>query len=261
MKIACIQLDIKWEDIKNNLSRTKAYIKEARTKGAELICLPELFSTGVTTDSSKFAENLNGQIYNFLSEQAKRNEVYILGSFIECNGNKLPKNTAVVFNPQGLFVGKYNKNHVFTYNNEDKSYSTGNDLLIFKLKDFNICPFICYDLRFPEIFRIAVDKGANVFIILANWPNPRKDHWITLLKARAIENQAYVIGINRVGSSPTLSFFGNSMILSPKGQIIGRLGNKEEILIGEINIDSLNEWRNSFYSLGDRRINYYDSLK
>ncbi|HJX05175.1 MAG TPA: nitrilase-related carbon-nitrogen hydrolase [Candidatus Nanoarchaeia archaeon] len=218
MKVACIQLAINWENPKANYKGVETLLKEARNKGAELVCLPELFSTGVTMNSKKFAEKENGKTCKFLSEQAKKNKTYLLGSFIEYNNDSLPYNAVVVFDKNGKLICKYHKNHVFTYGNEDKAYSNGEGITYFNLADFCICPFICYDLRFPELFRAVVEKEAkaNVFIIPANWPNPRKEHWVTLLKARAIENQAYVIGINRAGNSPELSFFGSSMIISPK---------------------------------------------
>jgi len=258
MKIACIQLNIKWEDATSNFVRVRELIKKAKDGGAKLICLPELFSTGVTENSLKFSEGIDGRTSSFLSEQAKKNKVYLVGSFIEKAENNLPKNTVAVYNHKGRLIGKYEKIHLFTNNNEDEFYSAGDKLVNFRLEDFNIFPFICYDLRFPEIFRAAVEKGANVFLVMANWPNPRKEHWITLLKARAIENQSYVVGVNRVGKSPKLSFFGSSMIISPKGEIITEAGDKEEILIGEIKSDLTEEWRKSFNSLKDRRKDCYE---
>ncbi len=260
MKIALIQLDIEWESQKANYAKVKKLISEAKKKGAELVCLPELFSTGVTMNASKFAEKLDGKTCKFLSEQAKTNKIFLLGTFIEENPGKLPLNTAVIFNPEGKMLGKYNKNHVFTFGNEHKSYSNGDGINVFKIGDFNIASFICYDLRFPEIFRIAVDMGANLFVIPANWPNPRKEHWVTLLKARAIENQSYVIGINRCGNSPELSFFGSSMIISPKGEVISKADDKEQIVFGDINTDEVAEWRTKFTALKDRRKGYYLSF-
>lgn len=260
MKIACIQFDIKWEEPKANFSKVSSLIKEGANKGVRLICLPELFSTGVTMNSLKFAEDINDKTCKFLSTQAKSNGIYLLGSFIEKNENKLPQNTTVVYDTKGELRCKYNKNHVFTYGEEHKAYSNGNGLATFNLDGFNVFPFICYDLRFPEIFRIAIDNGADVFVITANWPNPRKNHWISLLKARAIENQAYVIGVNRVGKALELSFFGCSMIISPEGKIIGEVSDNEEILVGEIRYDNLIYWRKTFNSLKDRRGNYYSTI-
>lgn len=253
MKIACIQLSIKWENPKSNFNNAKILIKEAKDKGAEFIFLPELFSTGVTMNSSKFAESINGKTCKFLSEQASSNNIFLLGTFIEKNSKNLPKNSLVIFNPQGNLIGKYSKLHIFSFGGEKKSYSNGDDLTIIKINEFKFAPFICYDLRFPEIFRIAVGKGANVFVLPSNWPNPRKEHWTTLLRARAIENESYVIGINRVGTAPNLTFFGSSMIISPKGEIIAQADDKERVLIGDININEVNQWRKSFGALKDRR--------
>ncbi|MBE3142420.1 MAG: carbon-nitrogen family hydrolase [Planctomycetes bacterium] len=264
MKIACIQFAILWEAPEANFERVKVLIKEAKQNGAELICLPELFSTGVTRNSDKFAEQEDGKTGKFLSEQAKKNDTYLLGSFIEKSKEKksLPKNAVIVFNPKGKLVCKYQKNHVFTYGNEDKAYSNGKGISCFKMNAFVFYPFICYDLRFPELFRIAIERAneANVFIIPANWPNPRKDHWVTLLRARAIENQAYVIGINRCGNSPELSFFGSSMIVSPKGEIIAQSGEAEETILADLRPEEVNEWRTTFSVLKDKRTKYYSVL-
>lgn len=260
MKIALIQLNIEWENQEANYAKVKKLIGEAKKKGAELVCLPELFSTGVTMNASKFAEKIDGKTCQFLSEQAKTNKIFLLGTFIGENPDKLPLNTVVIYSPAGKLVGKYNKNHVFTFGNEHKSYSNGDGINVFKIGSFSIAPFICYDLRFPEIFRIAIDMGANVFIIPANWPNPRKEHWVTLLKARAIENQSFVIGINRCSNSPDLSFFGSSMIVSPRGEIISEADDKEQIVIGEIKAEEASEWRAKFTALKDRRKGYYNTF-
>lgn len=264
MKVACIQFAILWETLEANFERVKALIKEAKQNGAELTCLPELFSTGVTMNFEKFAEHENGKTCKFLSEQAKKNDAYLLGSFIEQSKEKkiLPKNAVIVFDPKGKLVCKYQKNHVFTYGNEDKAYSNGEGISCFKMNGFVIYPFICYDLRFPELFRIAIEgmNGANVFIIPANWPNPRKEHWVTLLRARAIENQAYVIGINRCGNSPDLSFFGNSMIVSPKGEVIAQSGEMKETILADIKPEEVDEWRVAFSALKDKRTRYYSAL-
>lgn len=256
MRIACIQYSPAFENPEENFKIVRDLVKKAKDKGAEIICLPELFSTGVTLNSEKFSEKIGEKTCEFLSKQAKDNKVYILGSFIEKDDRIMPKNTSVIYDGTGSFVCKYNKNHVFTFGNEDKAYSKGDDITFFKIGNFNFCPFICYDLRFPEIFRIASKKGVDVFIISANWPIPREDHWLTLLKARAIENQAYVIGVNICGKVSNLNFFGSSVIISPKGEIIAKASDKEEILIGEIDKKSIDEWRKAFPALKDRKDNY-----
>lgn len=251
MKIACIQFNIEWEDQEANFFKVEKLIAEAKQSGVELVCLPELFSTGVTENSLAFAEEKNGKTLLFLSNQAKKNRIHLIGSFIKKNRSGLPKNIAVIIDPNGKVINNYEKIHLFTYNKEDKFYSNGHKLISFKNKKFKIAPFICYDLRFPEIFRAVIVEKVNVFVIVANWPNPRKDHWVSLLKARAIENQAFLIGVNRTGTSPKLSFFGNSMIISPKGDIIACGGETEEIVIGDIEIKDLEDWRRNFTAIKD----------
>lgn len=257
MKVACIQTDIKVGDFDYNISKAKQFISEAATKGAKLICLPELFATGVTLKTNNLEENNPGRTCEFLSKQAKEKKVYLLSSFIEKNNSNLPKNTMVVFNPEGLLVAKYSKNHVFTFGKENESYSNGEGVVSFSLDDFNVSTMICYDLRFPELFRIATDNKVNAFIVIANWPNPRKEHWRTLLKARAIENQAFVIGINRVGHSEEFSFFGSSMIISPKGEILMEADDKEGVFLEDIDIKEVTNWRNTFSALKDKKEYYF----
>jgi omega-amidase len=260
MKVACIQYNIVWENQEKNFLLVERLVKELIKKKPQLVLLPELFSTGVTLNSIRFEEDINGKTCTFLSGLAKKFKIYVLGSFVEKQMKKKPKNSVVVFNPEGKLICKYQKNHVFTYGGENRSYSDGEGITNFRIGKFLITPLICYDLRFPEIFRKAIDNGTNIFVIPANWPNPRKEHWITLLKARAIENQSYIIGINRVGNSPTLSFFGNSLIVSPKGDIINQAGSKEQVIISDLDIEEVTNFRSIFPTLRDRKDNHYCSF-
>ena len=149
MKIACLQLDIAWEDQEKNYSKTEELIKKTCSSSSgkpDFICLPELFSTGVTLDSKKFEETIDGKTCLFLSRVAKENKIYLLGGFIEKkekeNKDDLPFNSAVVYNPKGELIAKYNKNHVFTLGDEHKAYSNGSGISVFKLKDFDTSLFI-----------------------------------------------------------------------------------------------------------------------
>ncbi|MFH1054991.1 MAG: carbon-nitrogen family hydrolase [Candidatus Altiarchaeota archaeon] len=254
MNVACVQLDVVWEEPSENIAHAGELIKEAVKSGADLVCLPELFSTGVTRTPKKFAESLDGPTCSFLFKKAREHGIYLVGSYIQKNPAGLPRNSVVAYDPKGSAVCRYYKNRLFTYDREHRYYSPGKGVVAFKACGFTVSPFICYDLRFPELFRAAVGKGADMFIVAANWPNPRKEHWVTLLKARAIENQAYVVGVNRVGNSPKHSFFGGSMIVSPKGEVVAEAGDGEEVLIGEAKSDEIASWRREFPTLKDRLI-------
>lgn len=247
-------MNIKWEDQEVNYIRARKLIREAAKGGAELVCLPELFSTGVTMNSGVYAESHRGETCRFLSQEAKNNRIHLAGSFIEENRGRLPYNTFVVHNPHGRLISKYHKTQLFTYGGEDAAYTPGDGKVpIIKIHGFTVSPLICYDIRFPELSRAAVDKGANLLIVQANWPKNRINQWTLLLQARAIENLSYVIGVNQVGASPRNRFLGQSMIIGPWGEILGRTGAKETVLMRDLDLKELQHYRREFPALRDRR--------
>jgi len=253
MRASCIQLNIKWEDQEVNYIRARKLIREVAKGGAELVCLPELFSTGVTMNSGVFAESHRGETCRFLSQEAKNNRIHLVGSFIEENGGRLPYNTFVVHNPHGRLISKYHKTNLFTYGGEDAAYTPGDGKIpIIKIHGFSVSPLICYDIRFPGLSWAAVDKGANLLIVPANWPRGRIYQWIILLQARAVENMAYVIGVNQVGCSPRNRFPGHSMIIGPVGEILGKAGAKETVLTRDLDLKELQHYRREFPALRDR---------
>jgi omega-amidase len=254
MRVSCIQLDLRWEDQEVNYLRGRRLIREAAEGGADLVCLPELFSTGVTPNSGVFAESPDGATCDFLRQEARENDVYLAGSYIEENDGRLPYNSSIVFDPRGRIVSRYHKSHLFTYGGEDASYYPGDGrLMTFKIRGFTASPFICYDLRFPELFRGAIDLGADLLIVQANWPKERMRSWEVLLQARAIENLAYVVGVNQVGSSPRNTFLGASMIVGPRGDVLAKARGREKVLSADLDMGSLKRHRRQFPALSDRR--------
>ncbi len=246
MLVAAAQLNVKWEEPDLNFDAAEKLIETASSEGCEMVCLPELFSTGVTLNPERFAEDVKGRTCIFLSSQARMRKIYVVGSFIEKNGGKDPLNSLVVFDKAGKIACKYSKMNLFKYGGEHKAYSSGSKHTSFSALGFKIFPYICYDLRFPSLFTDALKLGADFFIVCANWPNPRREHWVTLLRARAIETQSYVMGVNMVGASPKNTFFGASMIVSPHGDILSMGKDDECVVSAEVAPSDVSDYRGKF---------------
>lgn len=254
MIIGIVQMDIEWEDIYRNMNKIESFVEEASNKKIELLLFPEMSLTGFTMDISKhtFSEK---EIISWISKIAKKYNINIgLGFGIVIDEKGL--NKYVIISNKGEVLSNYNKIHPFSHSGEDKKYSKGIDIVNCTIGDMNITPFICYDLRFPEIFQIA-SKNSNLICVAANWPKEREEHWITLLKARAIENQCYIAGINRVGCGGGLNYNGTSMIIDPDGNILNDITHDERIISSEISSDKVNELRKSFTLKKDRREKLY----
>jgi omega-amidase len=162
-------------------------------------------------------------------------------------------NQAVVVGPDGTALARYSKMQPFSLGGEAKNYTAGDQPVFFAWQGLIVAPFICYDLRFPELFRSAVRGGAQLFTVIANWPHMRIHHWVTLLQARAIENQAYVAGVNRCGTDPKFTYNGRSIIVDPHGTILADAGDGEGMISAEISPEIVNKWRAEFPALQDIR--------
>lgn len=254
MIIGIVQMDIEWEDTYRNMNKIESFIEEAEEKNVELLLFPEMSLTGFTMDIDKHKLN-EKEIINWLSKTAIKYNMNIglgFGTVLDEKG----LNEYIVISNQGILLGNYRKIHPFSYSGEDKKYDKGNDIISCSIGDINLTPFICYDLRFPEIFQIA-SKQSNLIIVAANWPQERENHWITLLKARAIENQCYIAGINRIGSGGGLNYNGSSMIIDPDGNVLNDISNAEGIISLEISKDKVDEIRRQFNLKKDRREKLY----
>lgn len=202
-------------------------------------------------DFAKIAETpANSPTLDFLSKIAQKYQAAIIAGMVS-NRENLLTNEAILIDSSGKVVGDYAKIHPFTPSGEKDAGSFGSWVKTMPLGDWTLAPFVCYDLRFPEIFRLAT-PAAELLIVLANWPTPRVEHWVTLLKARAIENQAYVIGVNRVGSDPNLDFPGCSLIVDPKGEVLAEGSGSVEILSAPLDLASVRKWRQDFPASNDR---------
>ena len=246
MKVAAIQHDIVWENPEENFTHLSPLIEKAAGKGARLIVLSELFSTGFSMNTSYISEPPDGPSTDFLVKHAKELGVWVCGSApIRTSGNDLPYNCLVLVNPDGDVL-TYKKKHLFTFAGEDQHYADGSLPLTINIEGTRCTFFVCFDLRFaPDFWDLA--PTTDLFVVVANWPEARRDHWKSLLKARAIENQSYVLGVNRVGEGDGLTYSGDSRLLSPLGEILIEAENYQtHTLFCEIEPSSVAEIRSAF---------------
>ena len=234
MNVLGFQHDIVWENKAANLDKIRHLLSAAKPKPGTLVVLPEMCLTGFTmADIEDTGEGI--------AELSKG--IRILAGIKRNN-----RNEAVLFE-DGREVAQYAKMHPFKFAGE--AIIPGTEPVVVDCGEFKLAPVVCYDLRFPELFRAGVRRGANLFAVIANWPTPRLDHWLTLLKARAIENQSYVIGVNRVGRDPGNDYPGRSQIISPRGEVIADAGECEGLVLGKLDLPELRGYRESFPALED----------
>ena len=254
MRIALLQTDIAWEDVEENHRRAARMLAEAAAGGARLAILPEMFSTGFSMNSQRVAQPPGGPSESFLREQAKSLNLWILASIPE-SGEPSPRNMALLVSPRGD-VTRYAKIHPFSFAGEHRQYSAGDRVVTADVEGVRVTPLVCYDLRFPEPFRLAA-PDTDLFAVVANWPEERREHWRLLLRARAVENQAYVAGVNRVGDGGRLHYAGDSALISPSGETLAEGDDRERLLLGEVDVKRVVETRARFPFLDDRRPDAY----
>lgn len=250
LKITIIQANLAWEDKEKNLINFSEKINKITT-ATDVIILPEMFTTGFTMQAKQFAESMDGPTFNWMKITANKKNCVITGSFI-CEENGHYFNRLIWMNANGSYV-KYDKRHLFNMGNEDKHYTAGQEKIVVELKGWKICPLICYDLRFPVWSRNSKDNPYDLLIYIANWPQRRSLAWNTLLLARAIENQCYVIGVNRVGmDGNAILHVGDSAVITAAGEITSTIKSAEESEISTmLNYSALIEYRKLFPALAD----------
>jgi omega-amidase len=257
--IHLIQMNIEWQNkflnfrhLENTLSNWDLP-KNTPLKQNDLVVLPEMFATGFDVRLRDHAEPSTqdwGETGSFLQELAVRLGIYLLGSAVVHHDEKL-LNCVRLFTPQSNPQPSFGKVHPFSFGGEHKRFHSGRSIVLYQWEDLTICPFICYDLRFPELFRAARLAGAQVFLVPANWPAVRQHHWQPLLQARAIENQAYCAGLNRVGKDPFLEYQGQSVIYDFQGAPLQTLGSQEGVCSFTPDVEQLEHWRQSFPVMQD----------
>ena len=252
MKVAAIQHDIVWEDAPATCAHLEPMVAQAAAEGARLVVLTEMFSTGFSMDTDKIAESPDGPSTQFLVDQATRHGIWIGGSLPERpEGQRLPFNRFVLAAPDGT-THRYAKIHPFSYAREQERFAAGDEHVSVDVEGTRCSLFVCYDLRFADEFW-ALAEQTHCYLVVANWPESRRAHWRSLLVARAIENQAYVIGVNRVGSGGGLDYVGDSQIVDPLGEVLVESTGDEAVLVADVDPERVAEVREKFPFLADRR--------
>ena len=265
MRIAAIQHDIAWEDGAETRARLVPLIARAAAGGARLAVLSEMYATGFSMQPERIAEPPGGPNERFLVEQAAEHGLWLLGSIAQWPAEQQPteqqpaeqqpapraRNVAVLAGPAGQ-LHPYAKIHPFSYAGEHEHYQAGSDFLTVDVEGLRVSVFVCYDLRFADEFW-ALAADTDLYAVVANWPEPRREHWTALLRARAIENQAYVVGVNRVGEGDGIRYTGDSVILDPLGRPLAQASVAETVLVCDADPGEVKRVRDRFPFLADRR--------
>jgi predicted amidohydrolase len=252
MRFAVVQHDIVWEDRTVNFARLAPLVARAVGTGAEFVLLSETFSTGFSMTPG-IGEPEDGPSAQFLQERAAEHGVWVAGSCPEVAPDaELPYNSFVLAGPDGT-VHRYRKLHPFTHGGEHERFRAGEKPVTVEVGGLRVTPFICYDLRFADVFWSAA-PDTDVYLVTANWPAARRLHWQTLLQARAIENQAYVVGCNRVGTAGDgTEHTGDSRIVSPMGELLATAAGVETVLVADVDAGEVTATRERLQFLADRR--------
>lgn len=274
MHVHLVQLDIAWEDKQTNFARVEKLLEGVGVSAGDLIVLPEMFDTGFSFHVARNADAPplgDGATAAFLAQLARKFKCTVHGSLTATAGHQdaagaiVGLNRAQIVSPDGEILGAYDKVHPFSYGKESEHFTGGGAVVTYPWRahvegrptqecELIVCPAICYDLRFPELFRAGLELGAQAYAIGANWPIARAQHWRALLIARAIENQAFVFGANRVGRDPALAYAGGSLIVSPKGDVLAEGDDRERVVSAAIDPAQVQEWRAEFPAWRDRKL-------
>lgn len=253
MNVVGIQFDIVWETKEKNFDIVKRLVNGAAIPPGSLIVLPEMFATGFSMNAETIGQHEPERTETFLSELSKSTASYVVAGLVTLDEDGRGRNEAFVLGPDGKRVARYRKFHPFSLSGENRHFRPGDELVAFAWNGFTVAPAICYDLRFPELFRQLCKQRVDLLVVIACWPNVREDHWLTLLKARAIENQSYVLGVNRCGMDPTLAYSGKSVLYDYKGNILALAGGDEAVIQAKPDPASLAQYRADLPFLRDMR--------
>jgi omega-amidase len=289
MKAHLVQLDIAWEEPSRNFEKVRRLLGAAPVSPGDFVLLPEMFDTGFSMNTHKTADT--GATLAFLGELASTFQVTVQGGrTLSGKPGAKASNVMTIVGPDHAagakastkagrsafrVIDEYVKIHPFSLGQEHTAFEGGSRVTVYEWtcnvaaptreperepSALKICPAICYDLRFPELFRAGLDKGAEAYALGACWPKTRQHHWRALLIARAIENQAFVLGVNRVGTDPNgafgngLEYIGGSLVVGPTGEIVGELGAEEAVLSVEVDAGAVRRWREKFPAWNDRKL-------
>ncbi len=258
MDILLVQMAINRGKPELNRAKVAALTAPLKPGKPSLLILPELFSTGFLDETARPPEALAAEDRAFCADLARKLGSWVAGATVEAgppgaDGNAGFRNLSLLYAPDGSERAAYRKAHPFSYGGEDRIFSKGNEIVTADIEGWVVQPTICYDLRFPEMYRAGSLRGVHLILVQANWPLARQAHWETLLRSRAIENQAFVAGVNCTGSQDALVFAGGSVILNPKGETVSQGDASESVVRGRIELDDCKQWRKQFPALRDRR--------
>jgi len=258
VKLAIVQHEIVWEDAAATREHVRPLIADAAAQQAKIIVLSEMYATGFSMHPERIAEPEGGPSEQFLQSQAAEHQAHLIASIAQQGADGAYRNNAIIAAPDGT-VHRYAKIHPFSYAGEHEHYAAGTEFLTVEIEGLRVSPFVCYDLRFAdEFWQRALD--TDLYVVPANWPQQRAEHWKALLRARAIENQAYVVGVNRVGVEPDrpdlgergASYSGDSAIIDPLGQTLAAPVG-EQVAVAEVDPQVVEQVRARFRFLADRR--------
>ncbi|MEJ2315100.1 MAG: carbon-nitrogen family hydrolase [Nitrospirota bacterium] len=253
MKAALLQMDIAWESKGENLAKAGELLRHAGKGGCDVAVLPEMFSTGFSMGAAALAEAEDGNTAAFLSGIAEECSMNVIAGFAAKGGTRGSRNVAHAYGRDGRLLASYTKMHPFCIAGEHEHFEAGAGPVVFELDGVPSSVFICYDLRFPEALRRVAREALLVFVI-ANWPSSRAGHWNALLRARAIENQCFVAGVNRTGSDGNqLEYSGGSAVYGPLGEDVCSAGQGEELLLCEFDPSYAKTVRKQYPFLKDMR--------
>ncbi len=248
MLLAALQLDIAWHDPATNRCRMAAMLDGASLPAGSVAVLPELGDVGFTIDLDAVTPS---DAPAWATEQARARGIHLAVGYPRRADDGFGRNEALLAHPDGRRSPAYAKVHPFGVGRETEAYRGGDRLVLSSVGPFTACPLVCYDLRFPELWRLAALAGADLFLIGASWPAARQHHWRSLLIARAIENQAYVVAANRVGDDPSLHYAGGSMIIAPTGEILAEASDAPTVITAPADHEVVRAWRQKFPALRD----------
>jgi len=258
-RIALAQVGAVWEDPTATLENVHPLIETAARQGARLICFPEQFATGWDPQSIRHAQSWDGEVPATLSAYAREYRIAILGS-LRLEDEARVYNTAFIVGPGGERVAEYRKIHLFSPLEEGRHYHEGNNIHVCSVGDMAFGIAICYDLRFPPLFRMYMEAGAECVLVPAAWPASRIDAWELFIRSRALENQMYVAGINTTGTTPVGHYNGNSLVAGPYGKIIARGPESARLIFADLDPGVVHEARRTFPVQEDRRPAVYHEI-
>ena len=253
MKVFCYQYDIAWENKQANFKRVEELLAHKTFPAGSLVVLPEMSFTGFSMNVARTSESEPDLTETFLKTTARKFGICLVAGLVTQTPDGRGRNEAVFVTPQSGVTDRYQKLHLFSPAQENSHFTSGDRVVTFECEGGIVAPFICYDLRFPEVFREAVEMKAELFAVIANWPRSRERHWLSLLQARAIENQAFVAGVNRCGKDPNIDYSGRSVIVSPLGEVLADAGEGEAVIEAELDFEAVRKYRCQFPALIDRR--------